>query len=393
MSKVLMLVADGMGDWPIDSLNGKTPLEAADTPNMDRLALKSRVGICQTIPENMPPGSDIANMSLLGYDPAVYHTGRGPIEAAAKGIKADSNDLIWRCNLVSLTSFNAGGKMIDYSGGHIKTDEAELIIDALKKEIDDEEFTFHTGVQYRHLLIQKNGKSTASQDISINPPHDILDEIIDKDLEGYQAYPPLWNLVQKAEKIISKLNNTHGVNSIWPWGQGQPLQLPLFKDKFGLDGAVVSAVDLIKGLGRATGLKVIDIPGATGLLVTNYQGKAKAAMDFLEKGDFVFVHLEGPDECGHMGSIEDKIEAITRFDKLIVGPILEHLKNEEFKVLICCDHLTPVKIRTHSSDPVPFLIYDSFKEESGTEAFTEKYAAETGLLVKQGHELLSMVLK
>ncbi|MFN2266629.1 MAG: cofactor-independent phosphoglycerate mutase, partial [Desulfonatronovibrio sp.] len=374
MSKVLMLIADGMGDWPNDSLNGKTPLEAADTPNMDSLASRSKVGICQTIPESMPPGSDIANMSLLGYDPAVYHTGRGPIEAAAQGLEADSNDLIWRCNLVSLTSLDIGGKMIDYSGGHITTDAAKIIIDALKKELDDEEFTFHTGVQYRHLLIQKNGINSPSQEICINPPHDILDEIIDKDLVRYQAYPPLWNLVQKAEKIISKLNSTPGVNSIWPWGQGQPLQLPAFHDKFGLNGAVISAVDLIKGLGRATGLKVIDITGATGLLDTNYQGKAKAAMDFLEKGDFVFVHLEGPDECGHMGSIEDKTEAIARFDRLIVGPLLEHLKGEQFKVLICCDHLTPVKIRTHSSDPVPFLIYDSFKEETGTEAFAEKYA-------------------
>ncbi len=387
-----MLVADGMGDWPLDELGGKTPMQAAHTPNMDSLAARSLVGVCRTIPDEMPPGSDIANMALMGYDPAVYHTGRGPIEAAAQGLVSGPLDLIWRCNLITLDELKPGGKLIDYSAGHIYSETSRPIIESLQKEMGNDEFTFYPGVQYRHLLVQKKGFSAGAEKINVRPPHDILDQLIDQDLEEFKSYPPLWKLVQGSWQVLNEIKKDSKADSIWPWGQGLPLALPPFSDRFGLEGAVISAVDLIKGLGRAAGLEVVDVPGATGLLDTDYQGKVSAAQNFLDKKDFAFVHLEGPDECGHMGSIPDKIEAITRFDRLIVGPLLDYVRGHDFIMIICCDHLTPVKIRTHSRDPVPFLVFNSLKPRKGPKSFCEQQALATGLVVGQGHELLTFAL-
>ncbi len=392
MTKVLLLVADGMGDWPLDELEGKTPLEAARTPGLDFLALHSRVGLCRTIPDNLPPGSDIANMALMGYDPLKYHTGRGPIEAVAMGLEPGEKDLVWRCNLVSLTGLEYNGKMLDYAAGHITTAEAKPLIEMLRDRLDSREFGFHPGVQYRHILIQKQGLSTPAAGIDISPPHDILDQLINKDLDAYQSYPPLWAIVSKAAQILNHEENWTKARFIWPWGQGGPLRLPSFKDRFKLEGAVVSAVDLVKGLGRAAGMKAVDVPGANGLLDTNYQGKLQAAKAFLETGDFVLVHLEAPDECGHMGNIADKIEAIARFDRHIVSPLLEHLKGEDFIMIACCDHLTPIKLRTHARDPVPFLVYSSAAQVSGTREFSEKKAAATGLFLENGYDLLPFAL-
>ncbi len=393
MTKVLLLVADGMGDWPLEELEGKTPLETADTPGMDFLARHSRVGLCRTIPDNLPPGSDIANMSLMGYDPLKYHTGRGPIEAVAMGLDPGEKDLVWRCNLVSLTGLDHNDKMLDYSAGHISTDEAKPLIEMLRDRLDSREFSLHPGVQYRHILIQKQGLGTPAAGIDISPPHDILDKLINTDLEAYQTYPPLWTIVSKAAQLLNNDENKTKAGFIWPWGQGGPLSLPSFKDMFKLEGAVVSAVDLVKGLGRAAGMKVIDVPGANGLLDTNYQGKLQAAKDFLETGDFVLVHLEAPDECGHMGNVADKTEAITRFDRHIVSPLLEHLKGEDFIMIACCDHLTPIRLRTHARDPVPFLVYSSENEVSGTVVFSEKEAAATGLFLEKGYDLLPFALE
>lgn len=388
-----MLVADGMGDWPLKELGGKTPLQEAWTPNMDLLASRSRVGVCQTIPDNMPPGSDIANMALMGYDPKKHHTGRGPIEAVAKGIETGPEDLVWRCNLVSLTGLESGAKMVDYSAGHIPTDKAGPLISGLQKELGSSEFTFHTGVQYRHLIVQKQGSRTRGSRVFIRPPHDILDQVIDPDLEMFRTYPPLWELVRASADILKRDGRDVRADSIWPWGQGKTLSLPVFRSRFGISGAVISAVDLIKGLGRAAGLAAPDVPGATGLVDTNYQAKVQAARDVLEKEDFVFVHLEGPDECGHMGHIADKVEAIARFDRLIVGPLLEFLRGRDYIMVICCDHLTPIKIRTHARDPVPFLVYDSKKELEGPEVFSEVQAARTGLTIEKGHDLLAFALE
>ncbi len=393
MTRVLMLVADGMGDWPLDDLGGKTPLQAAPTPNMDRLASRSLVGTCQTIPVGLPPGSDIANMALIGYDPALYHTGRGPIEAAAQGLNPGSRDLVWRCNLVSLDALSTRGKMLDYSAGHISSDASRPLIESLQKELGRDEFTFYPGVQYRHLIVQKDGHLSAAAAVNVRPPHDILDQTIDHDLNEFKFYPPLWDLVYRSEKILARIKADSKADSIWPWGQGLPLTLPSFMDKFGLKGAVITAVDLIRGLGKAAGLEVLNVPGATGLLDTNYPGKVDAALSFLENSDFVFVHLEGPDECGHMGCIPDKVEAVARFDRLIVGPLLERLQGSDFTMIICCDHFTPIKIRTHSRDPVPFLIYNSRISRTGPEFFSEAEAESTGLRVDHGHKLLASALE
>ncbi|WP_045212846.1 cofactor-independent phosphoglycerate mutase [Desulfonatronovibrio magnus] len=393
MTKVLMLVADGMGDWPIPELDNQTPMEAAETPAMDSLAALSKVGLCQTIPQQMPPGSDIANMALLGYDPVKYHTGRGPIEAAAQGLKPDSDDLVWRCNLVTLAGQDENMVMRDYSAGHITSEASTPLMHKLQDQAGTQEFTIHPGVQYRHLIVQKNGMNTSARDIQIRPPHDILDQPVSPDMVQYQQYLPLWEVVNKCNHLLATECSPHKANAVWPWGQGPPLSLPLFTDRYGLSGAVISAVDLIKGLGLAAGLKVLDIPGATGLLDTNYQGKAQTAMDFLQHGDFVFVHLEGPDECGHMGCVEDKVEAISRFDRFIVNPLLNHLQGSEFIMIICCDHLTPIRIRTHSRDPVPFLVYSSMIQTTGPQVFSEKAARSTEILVESGHDLLPLAIE
>lgn len=390
--KVLFLVADGMGDWPLDELGVQTPLEAAETPNMDELASTGIVGRCKTIPEGMAPGSDVANMSLLGFDPAQYHTGRGPIEAAAQGLQLDADDLVWRLNLVTVSQLDKDGLMRDYSSRHITTEEATPLVLRLQREIGNEVYEIVPGIQYRHLLVQKGGALTNDATMAINPPHDITDKPIKMDLRAYSRNPELWDVIFHAHDLLA-VDNPTKANAIWPWGQGRPLILPDFKDKFTLDGAVISAVDLIKGLGFASGMRVIDVEGATGLLDTNYEGKVQAALDFLKDGDFVFVHLEGPDECGHGGEIKNKTEAIRRFDAQVVAPLREALKDEEVTWVICCDHYTPIAERTHTLDPVPFVVNAPGVAPSGLELFNERTADSTGVVVEHGHELLPFALK
>ena len=392
--KFLVLVADGMGDWPHPALDNRTPLETAATPYMNKLAAHSLVGTCRTVPEDMPPGSDVANMALFGFDPAKYHTGRGPIEAAAKGFELVADDLVWRCNLVSLTSADEQGTMLDYSSGHIDSEVSVPLVKALQEKLHDPEFELIPGIQYRHLLVQKQGATTPAADIDIRPPHDILDQPIAEDITAYQSYPSLASVFDRAAKILGEPENTSKATAIWPWGQGRPLHLPDFKETFGLTGAVISAVDLVKGLGRAANMEVIDIPGATGLLDTNYEGKVEAALEFLKTGDFVYLHVEGPDECGHMGDPAMKTGAVARFDDRILRPILEGLDGEEFAILLTCDHFTPLEKRTHTHDPVPFFLYKSGLElGKGPEVFTESTAKETGLHLDTGHELLPFALE
>ncbi|MFW5490541.1 MAG: cofactor-independent phosphoglycerate mutase [Desulfovibrio sp.] len=391
--KTLFLIADGMGDWPIDALDGKTPLQAARTPHMDALARRGAMGLCRTVPEGMPPGSDVANMSLLGFDPAHLHTGRGPIEAAAQGIDAGPDDLIWRLNVVTLDGLHPGDHMRDYSSGHIATAESHKLIHRLQAELGDDRFRFVPGIQYRHLLIEKNGAKGPGATTDIRPPHDITDQPVDKDLESFAGYPELFELVRKAADILNGEDNPTKANSIWPWGQGRPLHLPDFAATFGCKGAVVTAVDLVRGLGKAAGMATPEVVDVTGLLDTNYEGKVEAALDFLTSGgDFVFVHLEAPDECGHAGNIADKIESIERFDARVVAPIVAAL-GAEARYLIACDHLTPIAIRTHASDPVPFLYAgpDTLEEKTGV-VFNEAACTASGLVLETGHELLPWVL-
>ncbi len=396
--KLLFLIADGMGGWPDEAPGGKTCLEAAHTPNMDEMAASGVVGTCRTIPEGMPPGSDVANMSLLGFNPAQHHTGRGPIEAAAQGLKLGADDLVWRMNLVTLTELSVTGKMLDYSSGHIKTEESEPLVRDLQQQLGDGTFTFHPGVQYRHLLVQKNGAKEPEAALRISPPHDITDKPIRPDMKEFSKSAQLWDLLHLAGERLAETARHTRANSIWPWGQGRPLNLPDFKKTFGRTGAVISAVDLVRGLGRAAGMEVIEVPGATGLMDTNYQGKVDAALKFLEHGDFVFVHLEGPDECGHGGNAADKIEAISRFDAQIVGPLRQALAGQDVAFLITCDHFTPISERTHTPDPVPFLLHQTRCEgdeceDTGIPAFNEREARATGLVIEAGHELLPWTLR
>jgi len=393
--KFVVLVADGMGDWPVEELGGKTPLHAAATPVMDRLARHGVAGLCRTVPAGMAPGSDVANMALLGFDPARHHTGRGPIEAAAQGIEAGDDDLIWRMNLVTVDGFGPDGIMRDYSAGHIATPEAASLIAALKQRLDDEHFVMHPGVQYRHLLVQRGAADGPAARLAPRPPHDILDRPIAPDLAEYAKAPALDRLVAEAARLLSGLpQNAARANAVWPWGQGRPLRLPRFQDAFGMAGAVISAVDLIKGLGRASDMRVLDVPGATGLLDTNYAGKVAAALDFLGHGDFVFVHLEGPDECGHGGNARDKTEAIRRFDALVAAPMVDALWDAGAVFLVTCDHLTPTALRTHHADPVPFLLaWKGCTAPSNLPAFTEETAASTGVVVEPGHDLLRWALR
>lgn len=392
--KLIVLIADGMGDWPVAELGGRTPLEAAATPHMDALARQGAVGVCRTIPPGMPPGSDIANMALLGCNPAEHHTGRGPIEAAAQGLDLEADDLVWRCNLVRVSSLDSEGIMLDHSAGHIDTPTAKILVDMLQRELGEPETIFHSGVQYRHLVVQPGRFPAPEAQLKIRPPHDILDQPLGPDLETYQLCPGLWRTVREAASLLEQNQAVPArANAIWLWGQGRPLQLPNFQKRFEMAGAVISAVDLVKGLGRAMGMAVLEVPGATGYLDTNYAGKVEAALNFLEQGDFVFLHVEAPDECGHQGNLKNKIQAIADFDARVVGPIRGALQGTDTAILVACDHFTPLIKRTHASDPVPFLLWYPGATASGIQNFSETQAASTGLIVERGEELLPWALR
>jgi 2,3-bisphosphoglycerate-independent phosphoglycerate mutase len=385
--KLIFLIADGMGDLPVAALGGRTPMEAADTPAMDRLARLGRVGLCRTVPEGMAPGSDVANMSLLGFDPASHHTGRGPIEAAALGLALGADDVVFRLNTVTVSEFAESGLMRDYSAGHIDTAVSTGLINSLAGACLPAGYELHPGVQYRHLLVAKGAAGQAEATVFVRPPHDITDQGIAPDLAELQRVPALWDFVTCSARLLAAAGNGSKANAVWPWGQGRALKLPSFAEAFGLRGAVVSAVDLVKGLGRAAGMDVLEVPGATGLLDTNYEGKVAAALEFLKRGDFVFVHVEAPDECGHGGDAAAKTEAVARFDARVVVPMLDAL-GDRAAFLIACDHPTPIAIRTHTSDPVPFLFWKPGIVANGATAFSEREAADTGLLIEPGHRLL-----
>ncbi|MGE4297158.1 MAG: 2,3-bisphosphoglycerate-independent phosphoglycerate mutase [Desulfovibrionaceae bacterium] len=392
--KIVFLIADGMGGWPVDALGGQTTLAAARTPHMDALARRGVTGTCRTVPQGMPPGSDVANMALFGFDPATHHTGRGPIEAAAQGLVLDPDDLVWRCNLVTVSEFSSAGLMRDYSSGHIATPAAHALVKDLQENVMAETgglFTLYPGVQYRHLLVQKGGAAAPEAVLAINPPHDITDKPIADDMAAFAASERLAALLFRAARRLAADANPTRANAIWPWGQGRPLFLPDFQQAFGLKGAVVSAVDLVRGLGRAAGMEVIEVEGVTGLLDTNYAGKVAAAKAFLEDGgDYAYVHLEGPDEAGHGGDPHEKVEAISRFDAQVVAPLVAAFPDAVF--VATCDHLTPIAIRTHASDPVPFTVAWPGATPNGAPCLTEASAAATGLHIGTGHDLLPWVL-
>ncbi len=388
--KYVILVGDGMGDYAYDELNGQTPLEYARTPHLDRLARQSVVGLVETIPAGLPPGSDVGNMTLLGYDPHCYYTGRAPLEAAAQGIALNESDLAIRCNLVTLSDdFSV---MRDYSAGHIPTAEARRLIAAIQQALGGKGLEFYPGVSYRHLLIWRNAPLNP-QRISLTPPHEIPDQPIGPYLPQGEGSERLRELIERSWEVLQGQHPT--VNSIWLWGAGRRPQMPTLRERYHLTGAVISAVDLIKGLGVYAGLRVLDVPGATGYLDTNYSSKVQYALDSLSEGDLVYLHIEAPDECGHQGRLDLKLRAIEDLDSQVVGPLLSGLQERftDFSLLVTTDHYTPVRERVHRAVPVPFLIYrHKLVYHSGVEGLHERAAALTGLKITPGYQLFELFL-
>lgn len=395
--KYIILIGDGMSDEPIPELGNKTPLEAAKTPNMDFLAQNGSIGLSKNVPDGYPPGSDVAILSVLGYDPKKYYTGRSPLEAASIGIELSKDDLALRCNLVAL--LEQGGRifMNDYSAGHITTDEAKKIIIDLDKELSDSGIKFYPGISYRHLMVWNCGPDAAKMETT--PPHDITGKEITDYLPKGEGSKKLIQLMTSSQMLLKEHpvnvereeNGKKPANSIWLWGQGRRPNMPTLKERFGIEGSVISAVDLVKGVGIYAGLKVVNVPGATGYLDTNYKGKAEYALKELETKDFVCVHVEAPDEAGHTGNLKDKIKAIEDFDEKIVGAVLKGLdKFKEFKILVLPDHPTPIAKKTHTRDPVPFVMYPSNGNSGKT--FTETDAKSSGLFAEEGHRLIEKML-
>ncbi len=399
--KYIVLLCDGMADLPREDLPGKTPMGTAKKPNMDKLAKVSELGMVKTVADSLKPGSDVANLSVLGYDPSVYYSGRSPLEAGSIGIDMKPTDVSFRCNLVTLSDEEdyAQKTMEDYCAGDISTAVAKELISFIQEKMGNEEFSFYSGVSYRHCLIWDKG----TLDIGVlTPPHDITGKKITEYLGVNEKGKKLLEMMKKSYDLlkdhpINKKREERGLrpaNSIWLWGEGVRKELTSFEEKYGLKGAMISAVDLLKGIGKFTGMKVIDVEGATGYIDTNFGGKAKAAVDALRSGsDLVYIHVEAPDECGHRFEIENKVKSIELIDELILGPILKEFEGEEIRVLICPDHPTPLALKTHTNAPVPYLIYDSGKTEKGADNFCEESAEKTGNFIGVGHALMERFLK
>ena len=389
--KYAVLLGDGMADLPIPALQGRTPLQAASTPNMDMLAKQGRCGLARTVPDGFPPGSDVANLSVMGYSPRKYYTGRAPLEAAAMGVPLGEEDIAFRCNFVTVED----GIMTDYSAGHISSEEGRILIEALKSLMPGERL--FAGVSYRNLLVLKAGARAVC-----TPPHDISDQPIEGHLPRGQDAGLLVELMQAATPILAKhpvnlkraAEGKKPANMIWLWGQGPRPAMPTFQELYGLEGAMISAVDLLRGIGKYAGLEVIEVPGATGNIDTNYEGKVEAALRALKRLDYVYLHVEAPDEAGHEGKLEEKIRAIELFDRRVVGPVIDGLRRlgKDWRVLLLPDHATPISIKTHSRDPVPFAIMGKGIEPDGAERFDEEEAKKGGFGVVEATKLMSMLV-
>lgn len=373
--KIVVLIGDGMGDYPLKELDGKTPLQAAAIPNIRAIAAAGVVKLVNTVPKGMTPGSDVANLSIMGFDPTAYYTGRAPIEAAGAGIAMSANDVAFRCNLIAVES----ECIKDHSSGHITTEEARPIVATLNERLGNKQIEFHVSAGYRHLLIWENGPC----EVTTTPPHDVLGQPVARNLPKGARQEELLGLMEASKAIMA----AHPVNAkrrqagktaptqIWLWGQGRRTTLPSYLEMFGLTGCVISAVDLVRGIGRLAGLDAIIVPGATGFLDTNYAGKVKAALTALDRNDFVFVHVEAPDECGHMGDLQLKLKAIETFDREVVGPIRRGLeaRGQPYRLIIGTDHRTPVSVRNHTSEPVPVAILNGPVQDTGREALFDEF--------------------
>jgi 2,3-bisphosphoglycerate-independent phosphoglycerate mutase len=395
--KYIVILGDGMADYPIDALKGKTPLEAAFTPNIDALAAKSSLGMARTVKPGFPPGSDIANMAVLGLDPSLYYTGRAPVEAVSIGVTLADDDTAFRINFVTLGRGPNGAVMEDYSAGHISTKEAGELLDHIRPIITNHKgVSVYRGVEYRHLMVI-NGFNNRS--LKATPPHDIagqdvepflpndalLQDIIEESIKALKDHPV--NIARRAE-------GKREASSLWPWGEGKAMRCPTIKDEFGITGVMISAVDLLKGLGKLRGMEVVNVPGATGWIDTNYEGKASAALEALRTHDFVYVHIEAPDEAGHGGYLKEKVKAIEDIDSRVMSIVLTGLNatGEPYRLLFMPDHPTPIAKKTHTPEPVPFLLYDSREKKAVSQRFTENDAGASGLFVEEGYTILKMLL-
>lgn len=396
-----------MADRPCADLGGKTCLQAARTPNLDQLATLGQVGMVHTVPDGYAPGSDVANLSVLGYDPRKYYTGRSPLEAASIGVALGPDDVAFRCNLVTL-KLSGGGTasarrkalMEDFSAGHISTQEARTLIEEIDRALGSAHIRFYPGVSYRHLMVWKGGRDR----LECTPPHDIQDKDIQDYLPRGEGDDIINELMTASFDLLTNHpvnkarleNGKRAANSIWLWGQGKRPSMPTFREKYGIEGAVISAVDLTKGLGVYAGFEVINVPGATGWLDTNYVGKAEHALFALKTKDFVYLHVEAPDEAGHTGDVKNKIRAIEDFDEFIVGNIMHGMKQfDEYRILALPDHPTPLEIRTHSAEPVPFVLYDSRNERKGGPVTYDERIADRkeALVFRDGYKLMDHFLK
>ena len=397
--KYIILQGDGMADYPLDSLGGKTPLEAARTPNMDWLAARGVFGMAHVIPKGFPPGSDVGNMSIMGYDPALYHTGRSPLEAASMGVALGSKDIAFRCNLVTIGGSGSDQFMEDFTAGHISTEEAAEIIRDLGRELGGDGIEFFPGVSYRHLMVWRNGQ----EEMETTPPHDITDQKIASYLPRGDGADRLLKLMRASQSIladhpVNKRRQQEGqrqATTIWLWGQGKAPALPTLMERFGIKGGVISAVDIINGLGVYAGLERIVVPGITGFLDTNYRGKGEYGVKSLERNDFVFIHVEAIDEAGHMGDVEKKIQALEDFDEKVVGTVLKGMAHrKDWRVLLMPDHPTAIVLKTHVAEPVPFVLYSpDDPRHNGAVGYNEKDAAKTGIVAKKAYKLMDALIE
>lgn len=399
--KYMVLLCDGMADRPVDALGGKTPMAAANKPHMEALAKTAQVGLLKTVADGVKPGSDVANLSVMGYDPLVCYTGRSPLEAASIGIDLAPTDVSLRCNLVTLSdeADYRQKTMVDYCAGDISTEEARELIEAVKAAFNSDIYSFYAGVAYRHCLVVKNGTTQLGE---MTPPHDISGRKIAEYLSTATAAAPLIDMMVRSYDVLKEhpINQARvqkglrPANSIWLWGEGRKPALENFAEKYGKRCGVVSAVDLIKGIARCAGMDSVDVEGATGYIDTNFAGKAKAAMQLLADGcDVVYIHVEAPDECGHRGETENKVKAIEEIDRQILGPMLENLDTYgNYRVLILPDHPTPLEIKTHSSEPVPYLLYEKQTVLGKADTFTEASATAGGVFIPHGPDIMARLL-
>ena len=397
--KYIVVLGDGMSDEPIAALGGKTPLEYAQTPAMDALASGGELGMVQNVPEGMHPGSEVANLSVMGYNPETDFTGRSPLEALSVGVKMEPDDIIFRCNVVTLTEEEpyAEKTILDHSSGEISTQEADQLMEAIREHFNNEEFQFYTGTSYRHIMVWKHGRLA-----KLEPPHDHLTQVIGPYLP---EEPVLRDFMERSYDIL----NNHPVNlaraaagknkanSLWYWGAGTRPSLSNFTRKTGLKGAMISAVDLLKGIAVGAGMEIYHVEGATGSLDTNWEGKAQAAIDALLKDgcDFAYIHVEAPDEMGHQGLVKEKVQSIEYLDSRVIAPICKAMEEagEDYRILVLPDHPTPIRIRTHSSDPVPYVLYDSTRQNKKIAHYTEAEARDTGIFLPHGYELMAKLLQ